>query len=47
MPVTRPLPHVPSPQTPVLNADGTMSKEWHAFFEALRATLEVMRVAIP
>jgi len=48
MPVTRTLPHIPSPQTPLLDADGkTMSKEWRDFFDALRSVLEAMRVAIP
>jgi hypothetical protein len=48
MPVTRTLPHVPSPETPLLHEDGKrLAKEWREFFEALRSVLETMRVAIP
>jgi hypothetical protein len=47
MPVTRTLPHVPSPQTPLVTPDGLIAKEWLDFFNALRATLEAMRIAIP
>lgn len=48
MPVTRTLPQIPSPDTPLLADDGkTMRKEWFDFLNALRAVLEVMRVAIP
>lgn len=47
MPVTRALPQLPDPSTPIVDANGRMNREWYAYFSALRAVLDAMRVAIP
>lgn len=39
-------PPIPAPNVPVLNKDGTMSREWYAFLQALAAALQVLRTEV-
>lgn len=37
---------MPAPNVPLLNADGTMRREWHQYFQSVDALLRAMIPAV-